>query len=290
MRLGENKPLQRSAALPPIPEQRAIQHSSPAPAGPTPGNPNIGRPTPPFDAKGRSYDLWGTTDLFSGSRHERIAHTGAPIAAEAGSPTFYQSRRNQLSARTNQAHIAHLTYPQDKELRESYRHARVTEEKFTRTHRGDIDKEIKAGHRDAYVPPREFRPPSLGAGASTDATAIPDTHHPRPLHRDTLVRLDDMVNKAATAFVNKPGKQTERAYKETLNARTVYEKRHKSEIDREMRSGAWKQPTIGWQHPDYRELRMADSRTIQESDLVAGNRVYELGPPSFRPPTGPDGA
>ena len=284
MRVGDNKPSKLPTALPPIPERSAVRHVSRAPA-PQQGNPAISRPSAPFDAKGRSYDLWGTTDLFSGPRHDRIAHDGPPLGTEKGSPTYHQSQRNQLSARTHQAHIAHLTYPQDKGLRDAFRQAKVSEEKFTRTHSDDIAREVKAGHKDGYVPPQGFHPPSLGSASPSGPAAIPENHHPRPLHRDTLVGLDDMVNKAATAFVNKPGRKTEQAYKETLNARTVYEKRHKSEIAREMRSGAWNQPAVGWDHPDYRELKLTDSRTVQASNPVIGNRVYELGF-TYRPPSG----
>jgi hypothetical protein len=311
MRLGDARPLKPAPELPSVPEGKAVDHTSgptnaglatnaeaPAPAArgkvsfedqrfqpqPKPGpqgNPEISWPSPPFNAKGRSYDLWGTTDLFGATRHEPIAHTGGPLGAEIGSPTHFQSRRNQLTAASQQAQIAHLTYPQDKGLQKAWQTAKSAELNYAKENKHNIQRELKAGHKDEYVPPREFRPPSLGTGMA-GTPVLPEQHHPRPLHRDNLVRLDDMVNKAATAFVNRPGKGTERSYKEALHARTVYEKAHKGEIQREMRTGAWNQTPIGWNHPDYRELRMQDAHTVAESNPVVGNRVYELGVPPSR--------
>lgn len=291
MRLGTTQSPKSRDPLPKATEGRSgAKPNGSAPTAQTSrasqGNPAISWPSAPFDAKGRSYDLWGTTDLFSAARQEPIAHHGAPIGVEPGSPTHFQSRRNQLTGEANQAHIAHLTYPQDKDLQQAFRHAKSAEEAFIHDNRHNIQQEIKAGHKDEYVPPRDFRPPSLGFDGAPHSPSIPGYHHPRPLHRDTLVRLDDMVNKAATAFVNRPGKGTEKAYKEALNARTVYEKAHKGEIEREMRSGAWAQPPVGWNHSDYRELKMRDRNTVAESNPVVGNRVYELGVPPYRSEAG----
>lgn len=75
-------------------------------------------------------------------------------------------------------------------------------------------------------------------------------------------------------------------YKNALHERTVYEKAHKGAIDREMRTGAWEQAPIGWNHPDYREFRMQDRGTVTESNPVVGNRVYELGVPPSRSDAG----
>jgi hypothetical protein len=291
MRLGPSQPHKRPDPLP----KSADSRTGAQPAGSTnpqetaragQGNPAISWPSAPFDAKGRSYDLWGTTDLFSGARQDPIAHHGPPMGVEIGSPTHFQSRRNQLTGAANQAQIAHLTYPQDKDLLKSFRHAKMAEETFIKDNRHNIQREIKAGHKDEYVAPRDFRPPSLALDGAPHSPSIPQFHHPRPLHRDTLVRLDDMVNKAATAFVNRPGKGTEKGYKEALQARTVYEKAHKGEIEREMRSGAWAQAPVGWNHHDYRELKMQDRNTVVESNPVVGNRVYELGVPPSRTEAG----
>lgn len=83
---------------------------------------------------------------------------------------------------------------------------------------------------------------------------------------------NDMVNTAATVFVNKPGRANERVYLQSLKARGDYEKRFKKEIERERKSGAWNEPPIGADHPEYRQLDVAGGY-LHQKNPVAGRRV-----------------
>ena len=119
----------------------------------TPVAPKISSPSTPLDAKGRPYALVGTLDLKSGRAQQPISHSGPPLGTECGSPTYFQSNRNQLTAMKIRAHIAHLTYPKDRNLKKAYMEATYAEENFTRLYGGKIKDETKAGQRDDFVPP-----------------------------------------------------------------------------------------------------------------------------------------
>ena len=85
--------------------------------------------------------------------------------------------------------------------------------------------------------------------------------------------MDDMINKYATQYVNKPSPETEKAYRQAIESRTAFEKRNARSIQEEIRSGAVSEPIIRANHPDYRELKMNGSRTTMMTDPVVGKRV-----------------
>ncbi len=123
-----------------------------------------------------------------------------------------------------------------------------------------------------------------GAGSHRDLQEPVSTYR-APLHFDRLVQMDDMVNKAATAHVNKPGRGTEKTYKQALHVRETYEKHNKQAIAREKRSGAWMEAPIGANHPDYRHLDVEGGH-VHMKDAVAGRRVpgsADQSVPKFAP-------
>jgi hypothetical protein len=98
----------------------------------------------------------------------------------------------------------------------------------------------------------------------------------KPLHLDRLVQLDDMVNAAATARVNRPGRATEKEYKQALSVRDKYETQNRKGIELEKRSGAWNESPIIAGHPDYRRLSIRDG-FVESKPVVAGRRVPGSG-------------
>ena len=156
--------------------QRFVPPKKPGPQG----NPDISWPSAPLDPQGRPFDLRGTKDIHSG---ERIAHTGPRIGTEGGSPTYFQSNRNQLAAKKNEAHIAHLTFPQDRGLKKEFEKAKFHEEKFAREHSRSIKREIASGHRDDYVPMQRLKPPSLEYQAIPMGPVISGPQSGRPIPR-----------------------------------------------------------------------------------------------------------
>ena len=293
-------------------DQRFAPPTRPGPQG----HADISWPSAPVDGKGKPFDLRGA-DAYTG---KPMAYDGPRIGTETGSPTYFQSNRNQLAAKKNEAHIAHLTFPKNRAYKKKYELAKHHEEQFTRAYSKNIKREIQAGHRDDAVPMQRVNPPSLkyrkeelpisgplsgkpitgpanakvpanpamprgrfpgleryrnapGAGPHQDPKAgDADAHYRKPLHLDRLVQMDDMVNAAATAHVNKPSRSTEKEYKQALSVRDKYESHNKKGIEAEKRSGAWSETPIIASHPDYRQLKIADG-FVESKRPVAGTRV-----------------
>lgn len=293
-------------------QQRFVPPTRPGPQG----HVDINWPSAPLDSKTKPQRLAGT-DAFTG---KPMAYDGPPVGAETGSKTFFQSTRNQLAARTREARIAHLTFPENRGNKGVFELAKHHEEQFTKANKRNIQREIQAGHRDDAVPMQRTVPPSLayrkaelpisgpisgkpiGGPANAKVPANPEMPRgnfaglegyrnepgagphrgPRaddggaayrmPLHLDRLVQLDDMVNAAATALVNRPGRASEKEYKQGLSVRDRYETQNRKGIDLEKRSGAWNESPIIAGDPDYRRLAIKDG-FVESKQVAVGRRV-----------------